>query len=131
VVDILESICAFEARPLRLDQEMIERIANMYFTHAAEKSLVEELAQSGTASPGEDLPAFAARPVRSIFAAPDEPTAKGPEIESALAAAAAKALAAEGGPAPEHYRAGDVHDPADDQPPFDMSRVVVSNLTES
>jgi hypothetical protein len=138
VVDILESICAFENRPLMLDQEMIERIANMYFTHAAEKSLVEEMTQTGAAGGevGSDgLPAIAARRLRSIFAAPDEPTAdKGPALEAALAAAAAKALAAEGGPevVPQESRSGAGHrgHPDDDQPPFDISKVVVSNLTD-
>lgn len=37
VCEILETVCAFEKRPLRLDPEMITRIAHMYFTHAPDR----------------------------------------------------------------------------------------------
>jgi hypothetical protein len=117
VINILESICAFEQRPLYLDPPMIERIADMYFTQAAEQSLVREMAAGGeldmpapatastraepTAS-GEPPPAIASKKVRSIFAAPAEEadTAAAPG-RADWAAAAAKALAAETGQGPD------------------------------
>ena len=77
VVNILKSICLFENRPLLLDPPMIERIAEMYFTQAAEHSLVQEMAASGEIAAsfeGEELPqappAIFSRKVTSIFAAP-------------------------------------------------------------
>jgi hypothetical protein len=42
VCKILISICEFEGVPLRLDPQMIERIAHMYFTHAPERYGEEE-----------------------------------------------------------------------------------------
>lgn len=162
VINILESICAFEDRPLLLDREMIERIANMYFTQAAEKSLVEEMAQSDAGIPAdagtEGPPAISSKKVRSIFAAPAavQPMEEMPRRELALAAAAAKALAAEvnseagaaeaahdeGDDPDDDDREGDEPEPVSDddhdaspfemfsRPPFDVSRVVVSNISE-
>jgi hypothetical protein len=113
VINILESICLFEQRPLLLDPPMIERIADMYFTQAAEQSLVREMAQGGELEPpppppsstqrsipaasDAPAPAIASKKVRSIFAAPVEEEAPVQAARSDWATAAAKALAAESG----------------------------------
>ncbi len=150
VLDILESICAFEGRPAVLDPPMIERIAKMYFTQAAEQSHVEEMAQVSAATEGgprsEDAAAGAAgggesalhaRKVKSIFAAQSEPE-RHEELAAPSAdwaAAAAKALAAEMGRlAAQGGSAGTTADASDgpgggggngDDVSFDVTRIVV------
>lgn len=42
VCTILESICAFDEVPLRLDRDMVTRIAHMYFTHAQDATEDDE-----------------------------------------------------------------------------------------
>lgn len=140
VINILESICLFENRPLVLDPPMIERIAEMYFTQAAEHSLVQEMAASGEMGAhfeGEELPqpppAIFSRKVTSIFAAPAEEraTEQRPRTSGTAdwAAAAAKALAAETGVAPPIPLPGesDAAEPFDPEAPvFDHGRTVVT-----
>lgn len=36
VCDLVESICDYERRPRRLDREMVDRVADLYFTHSGQ-----------------------------------------------------------------------------------------------
>ncbi|MEZ5144638.1 MAG: hypothetical protein R2726_19305 [Acidimicrobiales bacterium] len=66
VCEILETVCAFENRPLRLDPEMITRIAHMYFTHAPDR--MDEAEEMHSVLEDLEVP-DEARPRSSIFAA--------------------------------------------------------------
>lgn len=151
VISILESICLFENRPPLLDPPMIERIAEMYFTQAAEHSLVAEMTgaapptqaeiDAGIApepAPAGDTPTLFSRKVKSIFAAPSLDVEDKPQparASSDWAVAAAKALAAETGkevpvPAPgaDDYDAVDADAPPDGATHrFDHARTVVEH----
>ena len=68
VCEILETVCAFEKRPLRLDPDMITRIAHMYFTHAPDRMAEAEGEKIHSVLDDLDVPADA-KPKSSIFAA--------------------------------------------------------------
>jgi hypothetical protein len=94
VCEILQSVCAFEDRPLLLDPPMIERIAKMYFTRATDGTEDEIVAPSESML--DDMMPSASGEKTSMFSASaekDESEAK--PAERNWAAAAAKALADE------------------------------------
>jgi hypothetical protein len=100
VCDLLESVCAFEGLPLRLDPAMITRIARMYFTHDPDTE--EEPVTSSVGSLIEEAGLGPAPRAGSLFSSPTVATGPDPVAAAAakekkkdrLASAAARAMAA-------------------------------------
>ena len=98
--DLLESVCAFEGLPLRLDPAMITRIARMYFTHDPDTE--EEPVTSSVGSLIEEAGLGPAPRAGSLFSSPTVATGPDPVAAAAakekkkdrLASAAARAMAA-------------------------------------
>jgi hypothetical protein len=48
VCEIVESVCDFEDRPRILDREMVDRVADLYFTQARELTAIRDEASLET-----------------------------------------------------------------------------------